>query len=74
LSPAAAQCRSLCRSFRFWALLLWGAFFACMVWFAVTAVVADNMSYRGSGATLKRADDLFPWHRVIQQRAEPNGR
>ncbi len=69
--PLASRCRSLCRLLRSWLLLPWAVFFACMAYMASTAVIADRMSYRGSD--LQRAAELFPWHRIIQQRAE-NGR
>jgi hypothetical protein len=51
-------------------LLLWGAFFAPMLWLAVTASIADLMAYRGDAAMRQRATELFPWHRTIRQRAD----
>jgi hypothetical protein len=44
-----------------------------MLWIAATAIVADNMSYRGDMQTVKQAGRLFPWHRIIQQKAENYG-
>ncbi len=67
LRRVSTQCRSLCRLPLSLFLPLWVLGFAVMLWLAATSIAADNLSYRG---VVHIADELFPWHRTIQKRAE----